>query len=428
MDIILLILVASGHCSGISSISEPRSINPNCNFPDEAVQCEDDCLEALTVCYRDCVDDHDCINNCMRQHSMCFDSCPCHSDCYDGCPCQTESIYCLECEEKYESEFGRCQTKQREILNTCFINCDTYDDDCESRCFIKYKMTLKNCPCMENCENGCPCPNYDCTTDEHNGNDHETGGNNQTEYCQGKLQTQPMELNGECYQNFFNTTVQNIYYGKVTQNTANKQSLSSKCINLCKDLYHNSYKYAALERGGVCFCGGAEPYKELHGQCGMPCTGSHTDYCGGPGNTATFYSLENTNQRCSYGVEESVDHEFNVTTIVASDKDKDRKSCWAKFSCPSDYTVQYYFHYFATYFETYVAQYPHIVYLYNNPLDRTDIIEYYGNGNGNHMPALLQWLDTSHQELKFEFRTYKDLSSLYGQRGFKMRLRCHRRT
>ena len=193
--------------------------------------------------------------------------------------------------------------------------------------------------------------------------------------------------------------------------------MSKNCINSCKDLYHKTYKYAVLERGGHCYCGGAEPYNELHGQCGMPCSGSHTDYCGGPGDIATFYSLGNTEQRCTYGVEESVDHDFNVTTIVADDNDaSDQKHCWAKFTCPIGYKVQYYFHYFETYAH---ATLPGIVYLYNDPLG--EITQYYGSGTAKTRPVLYKWLDAGNHQIRFEFRT---VYAKRGLRGFKMRLRC----
>ena len=226
-----------------------------------------------------------------------------------------------------------------------------------------------------------------------------------------------MKLNGDCYKNYINSTFTSTYYGKVSQYHYGNQQLSKNCITYCKSIYHKTYKYAILEEGGKCYCGGAEPYKELRGQCGMPCRGDHTDYCGGPGDIATFYSLNNTDQRCRYGIEESFDHGFNETTIVADDNDAtDMKHCWAKFTCPKGYRVQYYFHFFET--RTH-SSYPHIVYLYYNPMN--EITQYFGTGTAKTKPVLFEWIDTEYQQLRLEFRT---TYTKRGLRGFKMRLRC----
>ena len=149
----------------------------------------------------------------------------------------------------------------------------------------------------------------------------------------------------------------------------------------------------------------------------MPCKGDHKDYCGGPGNIATFHSLNNTDQRCVYGIEESFDHGFNETTIVADDNDRtDLKHCWAKFTCPKGYKVQYYFHFFETYTS---SSYPNIVYLYYNPMN--EITQYFGSGTAKTRPVLFEWIDTEYHQLRFEFRAY---NVKRGLRGFKMRLRC----
>ena len=129
-------------------------------------------------------------------------------------------------------------------------------------------------------------------------------------------------------------------------------------------------------------------------------------------------SLNNTDQRCLYGTEESLDlRELNETTIVADDNDaSDYKNCWAKFTCPKGYKVQYYFHYFETYYNSAV---PAVVYLYYNPMN--EIIQYFGSGSQKTRPVLFEWIDTKYHQLRFEFRTYYTKRNL---RGFKMRLRC----
>ena len=274
-------------------------------------------------------------------------------------------------------------------------------------------------PKFNEIKNGRPCDGFDCSNGDggrggHGGNANRNG---KREHLQGSLQIHPMKLNGDCYKNDINSTFTNLYYSKVSQYTYGTQSLSKTCINACKGYYHKTYKYAILEQGGKCYCGAAEPYEELYSQCGMPCKGDHTDYCGGPGDTATFYSLNNTDQRCHYGTEESLDlRELNETTIVADDNDaSDYKHCWAKFTCPKGYKVQYYFHYFETYYH---SSYPGVVYLYYNPMNV--ITQYTGSGSAKTRPVLFKWIDTTYHQLRFEFRTFAKRN----MRGFKMRLRC----
>ena len=267
---------------------------------------------------------------------------------------------------------------------------------------------------VDQLKNGRPCDGMDCSNGD-GGNDR--GGNGKREHLQGSLQIQPMKLNGDCYKNDINSTFTNAYYSKVSQYSIGTHSLSKNCINACKGNYHKTYKYAVLEQGGKCYCGAAEPYEELKSQCAMPCKGDHADYCGGPGDTATFYSLNNTEQRCIYGTEESFDHNFNETTIVADDNDaSDLKHCWAKFTCPKGYKVQYYFHYFETYNH---GSYPATVYLYYNPMK--EITQYFGSGTLKTRPVLFEWIDTEYHQLRFEFRSIYTKRNL---RGFKMRLRC----
>ena len=56
-----------------------------------------------------------------------------------------------------------------------------------------------------------------------------------------------------------------------------------------------NYHYAALEKGGACFCGSSEPHEELDlSECPMTCSADDTDYCGGENYHATIYYVENT--------------------------------------------------------------------------------------------------------------------------------------
>ena len=412
-----VVLCQTGLSDQLEFPPQPSSINPNCNHQDQAIECEDDCLAVLVPCHSECEDEHDCISVCMRQYTLCVDKCPCHTECFNGCPCDNESVYCMDCQERYHDEYHLCH--HNEILNfeDCAEDCEDYDLDCDADCFSKYQTALQNCPCMKNCADGCPCEYYECTDNGGGGN-----GTDREEHLQGTLQIHPMKIDGECFKNFFNTSISSANYRKVTQLYKSSYPASATCISQCASLYHKTYKYAAIERGGYCYCGAAEPVQELHGQCAMPCSGSDTDYCGGPDDTATFYSLDNTEQRCVYGVEDSVDHDFNVTTIVADDNDPDSyKHCWAKFTCPKGYKVQYYFHYFETYGTSAASSSSSIVYLYDDPMG--ELIEYVGSGTATTRPVLYEWIDYENTQMLFEFRT---TATKRGLRGFKMRLRCEK--
>ena len=64
------------------------------------------------------------------------------------------------------------------------------------------------------------------------------------------------------------------------------KSSSEDCIDSCKTGKTSArfmhYHYAALEAGGSCFCGSAEPKEELDlSECPMTCSADDTDYCGG---------------------------------------------------------------------------------------------------------------------------------------------------
>ena len=46
----------------------------------------------------------------------------------------------------------------------CLGYCDTNDVSCIQSCNRSYVESLKQCPCHEQCIDGCPCPSYKCPT------------------------------------------------------------------------------------------------------------------------------------------------------------------------------------------------------------------------------------------------------------------------
>ena len=110
------------------------------------------------------------------------------------------------------------------------------------------------------------------------------------------------KIEGGCYKNtiddFQKTGYTNLdtYTHRYSRGT---KTSSEDCINSCKtgktSARFMNYHYAALEAGGSCFCGSAEPQEELDlSECPMTCSGDDTDYCGGADNHATIYNVENT--------------------------------------------------------------------------------------------------------------------------------------
>ena len=49
-----------------------------------------------------------------------------------------------------------------QVYVQCILGCSHDDDSCLPDCNREYKANIEECPCQENCPNGCPCPNYTC--------------------------------------------------------------------------------------------------------------------------------------------------------------------------------------------------------------------------------------------------------------------------
>ena len=66
-------------------------------------------------------------------------------------------------------DFIECERHYREVYIECVGECNT-DYSCSSQCSREFEAQTKNCPCKENCPNGCPCTDYSCpdstTTEE----------------------------------------------------------------------------------------------------------------------------------------------------------------------------------------------------------------------------------------------------------------------
>ena len=162
MKLITSIFVA---CSGNSLT---REINTECPSLDQLEACEGDCEAENLACIKGCDNDTHCISGCTREFAACTEVCPCYTSCFDGCPCEYSSQYCeeeLSCEEIHLDEYKICADQVHESLMECINQCPPFDTACDHDCSAESEKELQNCPCMNKCEGGCPCPNYHCSTD-----------------------------------------------------------------------------------------------------------------------------------------------------------------------------------------------------------------------------------------------------------------------
>ena len=118
---------------------------------------------------------------------------------------------------------------------------------------------------------------------------------------------------------------------------------------------------------------------------------------------------------CQFATESSFDGSFNITTIKTTNPYIDWTHCWALFTCPAGFIVEFYFDYFLT-----EASYD-VVWLTGD-----NFIRNYDGGRPSQrsgvIPDLYQWISTGTDILDFQFRA--DGSNV--SEGFKLRLRCAR--
>ena len=137
-------------------------INENCTDLDLGEICSQNCLEKLQSCQLACSPgDSSCDSKCIREAFDCVDGCPCHTDCFDGCvDCPAD--VCNACADPGgNQDYIKCYEKLQEIRSDCMNSCSG-NSTCLENCTSDFLEDIKNCPCEENCPNGCPCPSYDC--------------------------------------------------------------------------------------------------------------------------------------------------------------------------------------------------------------------------------------------------------------------------
>ena len=143
-----------------------REINTECPSLDQLALCESDCESENLSCLKGCNNDQQCVAGCTRDFAACTEVCPCYTSCFDGCPCEYESKYCDSCEAMHADEYKLCAEWVHQILMECLNECPPFDTSCDHECAAESEKHLQWCPCMNQCKDGCPCTQYQCSTDK----------------------------------------------------------------------------------------------------------------------------------------------------------------------------------------------------------------------------------------------------------------------
>ena len=142
-----------------------REINTECSSLGQLVACESDCESENLSCLKNCNNDQQCVAGCTRDFAACTEVCPCYTSCFDGCPCEYESKYCDSCEANHADEYELYAEWVHQVLMECLNKCPSFDTVCDHEYAVESENHLQWCPCMNQCETGCPCDNYQCSTD-----------------------------------------------------------------------------------------------------------------------------------------------------------------------------------------------------------------------------------------------------------------------
>ena len=140
-------------------------LNQSFNFSsrdyDLANQCTQYCADTRSGCLVQCNGNATCAFGCDYGAVNCAHSCPCFEECPTGCDgCVTPFCSCHD--YLTNPDYIACERQAEVSYNRCLVECPTGDFLCIGACNREYQKTLEDCPCRENCPNGCPCENYDC--------------------------------------------------------------------------------------------------------------------------------------------------------------------------------------------------------------------------------------------------------------------------
>lgn len=305
-------------------------------------------------------------------------------------------------------------------MDDCIGDCEPFNESCDTDCFIDYHNQIKSCPCMDNCQSGCPCEDnhYNCTLYTTTTTKTTTtsittapilGDDYIDDLTAGKLVTIGNVLDGECfsYTSYLNDHDE-YKYNNFHHVASSSITTPQACINFCKSNYQEQYAYAGIQSTN-CYCGNVPPYIES-GSCTTSCSGDSSKTCGGSGSSTNVYTVANQKQLCDYGIREATDGDYLVRHMRSSKEGEhfDNQHCWARFTCPDDRHAEYKI---ASTFEL-EASYDYLT-LYGVNNDQLTII---ASGFSNKE----RWISLGDSSISIEFRTDGSVVNI----GFEMELRC----
>ena len=136
-----------------------------------------DCYDACTTAA--CKDE--CDDEWVPREVCCHRLCPCHTGCPDGCPCTGDwncpppelnnNDFChisgiefpepdQRCLDEWQEVVTECVTPCKEASYECAVACEKGDIECVNNCKTEEYNCKKQCPCYEDCPQGCPCPHW----------------------------------------------------------------------------------------------------------------------------------------------------------------------------------------------------------------------------------------------------------------------------
>ena len=399
--------------------------NPLCPTEDAKQDCDNACMDVNVVCTIACGGNYDCISNCTRAYYTCIENCPCNKNCFLGCPCPEENEFCipeveLECEEEFEFEFNQCHDDMQQDMFDCVALCDNHDHDCEINCFIQFDDDLEKCPCMTQCENGCPCEFFDCPM-----NPNPDPG--MPEYLPGVISTDKFHLNNSCFDNHWVENTINPVVDRSCDHrmithyvyTSSYNSMTPQyCIDQCES--KKIYEYAAVSNGNECWCGNQPPYNQTLYECRIPCSGDKHQYCGGRDGIASFYKINaQKGDGLTYTNQTSADGSHEISVVESKLNNFEYLQSWFTFECPPNYHIMYYFEQFNLY--KYSSDHDRDSHLYMTYNDQ--VSSFTGKSPCKTCPDLYDWHTTNSTAVEFQYRV-----GYYESKGFKMALKCHKKS
>merc|ERR1711935_785802 len=146
-----------------------ESLGDECRDPELAVECIHYCGDLHDDCLNSCTDETvRCELECSNQLTECLFFCPCQYGCPIDCTdCPSPFCQNIECRDpETNQDYLVCKNNVELLYNECVFNCPPGDFDCFGVCSRDYQAQLERCPCESGCPQGCPCPEYQCPSDE----------------------------------------------------------------------------------------------------------------------------------------------------------------------------------------------------------------------------------------------------------------------